>query len=622
MQNRSKRRIQMDASTLERWLNRLVYRFTSSQFILSIILLVVLTYLIVVPIFGLVNRTVTWDAKDMRISREAVPGEFTSFHWKTILTGRTAQGFFYRPLLNTLITGSLAAIFAMLLGSILSWLVTRTDMPGRGWLKTLLTLPYIIPAFALALAWETLFRSPRIGGAPGMFEVAFGMAPPGWLSYGPVPMIITMVWHYFPFTLLLVSGALMTIDAQLEECAQIMGASRWAILRKITFPIVTPALFSAFILTFGKTIGTFVLPFFLGNPVRYHTLSTMLFQSLKLGFEPIAYILSVVLIVITLLAVYFSNRFISKKARQFETVSGKGFKKDPTRLSFWRWPIFGAVFSFACLTSVFPLGLLAYQTLMLVRGRFDLDNLTLHFWIGHSIPSIAHGEPGVLHNPMILSAAWNSIKLASISAFICAIVGLLIAYIVVRYRKSVMSFLLDQISFLPYLTPAIAFGAMYLTLFATRHGPIPALYGTFALLVIISAVKRLPYSVRTGISAVTQIGQELEEAAEIEGASWFTRIRKIVAPLATSGVVAGLMVSFVGLMRELSLIILLITPQTSVLMTLGFRYAEENQIQLSNALVLLVALITIAGELLIWRLGRSRLMRLHEKQMAGGSGEE
>lgn len=607
---------------MDRWLNRLVSRSTSPQFILSVILLVVLLYLVVVPIFGLVGRTVTWDTKDLRVSREAVPGEFTSFHWKTVLTGRSAQSFFYRPLLNTLFTGSVAAILAMFLGGMLSWLVTRTDMPGRGWLKTLLTLPYIVPAFALALAWETLFRSPRLGGQPGMFEVLVGLPPPGWLSYGPVPLIITMVWHYFPFAFLLVSGALVTIDAQLEEGAEILGASRWTILRKITFPIVTPAFLAAFILTFGKTIGTFALPFFLGNPVRYHTLATMLFQSLKLGFEPIAYILSIVLIAITLLVVYISNRFISKKARRFETVSGKGFKAEPARLSLFRWPVFGAVFFVAFATAIFPLGLLAYQTLMLVGGRYDLANLTLHYWVGRSNSTIANGEPGVFHNPLIMKATWNSIQLASVSAFICAIVGLVIAYIVVRNRKSLMSTLLDQISFLPFLAPAIAFGAMYLTLFAAPHGPVPALYGTFALLVVISVVKRLPYSVRTGMSAVTQIGQELEEAAEIEGAGWFRRIRKIVAPLATAGVVSGLMVSFVGLMRELSLIILLITPQTGVLMTLGFRYAEENQIQLGNALVLLVTLITIAGELLIWRLGRSRLVRLHEKQMVGGGQEE
>ncbi len=189
------------------------------------------------------------------------------------------------------------------------------------------------------------------------------------------------------------------------------------------------------------------------------------------------------------------------------------------------------------------------------------------------------------------------------------------AYIVVRNRGSWISTLLDQISFLPFLFPGIAFGAMYLSIFAARHGPVPALYGTFTLLVVISVIKRLPYSVRTGTSAVTQIGQELEEAAEIEGATWFQRIRRIVMPLATAGVVSGLMVTFVGVMRELALIILLITPKTRVLMTLGFRYVEEDVIQLGNALVLLVTLITIVGELIVWQLGKSRLMRLQEKQL-------
>ena len=98
-------------------------------------------------------------------------------------------------------------------------------------------------------------------------------------------------------------------------------------------------------------------------------------------------------------------------------------------------------------------------------------------------------------------------------------------------------------------------------------------------------------------------------------ASWFRRFRQIILPLATSGVVAGMMVSFVGIMRELSLIILLITPSTRVLMTAGFRYAEEDQVQLGNALVMLVTLLTIAGELVIWRLGKGRLANLQEQQM-------
>ena len=134
----------------------------------------------------------------------------------------------------------------------------------------------------------------------------------------------------------------------------------------------------------------------------------------------------------------------------------------------------------------------------------------------------------------------------------------------------------DQIAFVPFLFPTIAFGAMYLTLFAEPVGPIPALYGTFTLLVLISVVSRLPYSVKTGVMAITQIGQELEEAAELAGASWAMRFRRVIMPLASSGVLSGMMVSFVGVMRELSLIILLITPSTRVLMTVGFGYAPKK----------------------------------------------
>jgi len=601
----------------ERWRNIIRYRITSPQFIISVLLLIILSYLVLVPLYGIVERTLIFNDSDTRMTQEIEPGEFTLFHYKNVFHGRISNSFFYKPLLNTLFTGSIAAILALLLGGILSWVVTRTDLPGRGWLKTLLTLPYIIPSFAIALAWETLFRNPNIGGQPGFFQVIFNIPPPQWLSYGPIPMIITMVIHFFPFALLLVSGALTTIDTQLEEGAELLGASRWTILRKITFPIVAPAFIAAFILTFGRTIGTFALPFLLGNPVGYHTLSTMLFKSLKLGFEPISYILGIVLIMITILVVYISNKFLGENLRRFETVGGKGFKGEPTPLGQWRWPTFSLVTLFAFITAIFPLVLLAYQTLMLIDGRFGFENFTFHFWFGESNPEIAHGEPGVLHNPVILGATWNSIRLAIISSVISAILGLIVAYIVVRSRKSFVSTLLDQISFLPFMFPAIAFGAMYLSIFATRHGPVPALYGTFTLLVIISVVKRLPYSVRTGTSAITQIGQELEEAAEIEGASWFQRMRRIVAPLATSGIVSGLMVTFVGIMRELSLILLLITPQTRVLMTLGFAYIEEDQTQLANALVLLVTLITILGELTVWWLGKSRLSRLREKQTTG-----
>ena len=581
--------------------------------LLMLILLTVLTYLVLWPFLQLIIETLTWGEGDRRISRDAVPGEFTWFHWLQVTTGPISGKMLYGPLVNTMKTGIIATALALLAGGILAWCVIRSDMPGKAWLQPILTLPYIVPSFAIALSWEAVFRSPKVGGQPGLYEALLGISPPEWLSYGTFPISITLAIHYFPFAYLLVAGALATIDSQMEEGALITGAGRLMILRRITFPVVAPAFVAAFILTFGKTIGQFALPFLLGAPTQFHTLATMVYANLALGLDSMAFVLAIILIAISLVSIWLSNRFVGNKSRRFETISGKGFRSRVITLGPWRWPVFACVASFGFVTGILPLLLLGYQSLMLIDGFYELNNLTSHFWIGRSNPEIAFGEPGVLHNNIILGATWNTLKLAFISAIIASIFGLAIAYIVVRREGNPIARILDQVAFIPFLFPTIAFGAMYLTLFAEPVGPIPALYGTFSLLVLISVVSRLPYSVKTGITAVTQIGKELEEAAELTGATWGKRFRQIVIPLASPGVLSGMMVSFVGVMRELSLIILLITPSTRVLMTVGFNYAEEGLTQLSNALVLIVAVLTIIGELILLWFGKGKITRLREK---------
>mgnify|MGYP006106354677 FL=1 len=598
----------------KKWIDSAIRRLLLNPVNIALaVLLMVLAYLVLWPFFQLVLETLTWGEGDRRLSRDAVPGEFTWFHWLQATASPISEKMLYSPLLNTLITGVISTILALSAGGVLAWCVVRSNMPGKAWLQPVLTLPYIIPSFAIALAWETVFRSPKVGGQPGLYESILGVAPPEWLSYGTVPISITLAIHYFPFAYLLVAGALATIDSQMEESALISGAGKLTILRKITFPVVAPAFVAAFILTFGKTIGQFALPFLLGAPVQFHTVATMVYANLALGLDSLAFVLAVILIVISLISIWLSNRFIKKKSSRFETIGGKGFRSREVNLGQWRWPVFVTVALFAFIVGILPLILLAIQSIMLIDGFYGLENLTWHFWTGTSNPDIAFGEPGVFHNNNIIGATWNTLKLASLSAVIASIIGLIIAYIVVRRPDNPLANALDQIAFIPFLFPTIAFGAMYLTLFAEPVGPIPALYGTFTLLVLISVVSRLPYSVKTGVTAVTQIGKELEEAAEVAGASWGMRFRRIVMPLASSGLTSGMMVSFVGVMRELSLIILLITPSTRVLMTAGFGYAEEGLTQLSNALVLIVAVLTILGELILWWIGKGRMTRLREK---------
>jgi iron(III) transport system permease protein len=149
--------------------------------------------------------------------------------------------------------------------------------------------------------------------------------------------------------------------------------------------------------------------------------------------------------------------------------------------------------------------------------------------------------------------------------------------------------------------PGIAFGAVYISMFARPVGPIPPLYGTFALLVVVSVAKHIPYSSRSGVSAMMQVGRELEEAGEVAGANVWQRFRRIIFPLTASGFVAGFLLTFITTMRELSLIILLTTPATQLLASQTMAYKENGDDQMANAVIIILIVLVVAGDLIIGR---------------------
>jgi len=239
---------------------------------------------------------------------------------------------------------------------------------------------------------------------------------------------------------------------------------------------------------------------------------------------------------------------------------------------------------------------------MLHPNNYSLSNLTLHFWTGESNMKIADGIEGIFRNPELWNATRNSVLLAVSTAGITALVGILLGYAVVRGRGTLLSKLVEQMAFLPYLIPSIAFGAIYLGMFAKPIGPIPSLYGTFWLLLLVSVVKNFPYSSRSGTAAMMQVGGELEEAALVAGSSWLGRFRQVILPLCRSGLVSGFLLTFITTMRELSLIILLVTPVTRTLPTLTFRYAEQGYHQPGDAITVVLVVIILFAEWLVRRL--------------------
>lgn len=581
---------------------RRVWRWLSRPYVvLGLLLSAMIAYLVITPFFLMIQTTLTWQIEDRRLVSGIIPGEFTLFHWERVFNSVISESMLYQPLLNTLGTSIAVSVLALSIGCLLAWLVVRTDLPLRGFISKVAVIPYMLPSWTISLAWIVVFKNDRIGGSPGLLQSAFGITPPDWISYGPVPIIITLSLHYYSFAYLLVSGALQTLDARLEESGEMLGASRWQVLRKITFPLVLPAILSAFILTFSRSMGSFGTPAFLGNPVRYMVLSTTLFANIQSRLQADGYILCLVLIAISIVTIYLNQRILGVR-KSYVTIAGKGFTANPVRLGRLKIPILILVLIFIIVAVLSPLVFLGYQTLMLKSGDYSFSNLTLHFWIGESNPKIADGIPGVFHDNEILNATWNSVALATVTALVTAVTGILLGYAIVKGRGTILSALIEQFAFLPYLMPSIAFGAIYLGMFAKPIGPIPALYGTFWLLVVASVAKNLPYSSRSGTAAMLQVGAELEEAAYVQGANWFKRFRRIILPLTASGLTSGFLLTFITTMRELSLIILLVTPATRTLPTLTFRYSEQGYHQAADAITMILVVLVLLAEFLVRRL--------------------
>ena len=407
--------------------------------------------------------------------------------------------------------------------------------------------------------------------------------------------------HYAPFAYILIGGILQNMDANLEEAAMLLKASRMKIIRKVTLPIVMPAIFSAFLLTFASSMSAFAVPAFLGTPVRYYVLTTQLYRTLNGVNQGYGYVLAVVMLAVGLFVLAFNQWFVGKR-KSFTTVTGKSSQVSLVKLRGARTPISVGVLFMLLLIAILPLVSFAVESFTMVTGNYNPSNFTSIFWLGKGSTDIANGEPGILRNKYIYLGLWNSIKLSVCCAFVAGTAGVLCGYAVVKRRGSRLSGVVNSLAFFPYLMPAMAFGAIYLSMFTQKNGFIPPLYGTFTLLVLIGSVKYLPFASRAGVNAMLQLSNEIEEAAVIQGVSWWKRMVKIIFPIQKTSFLSGYLLPFISCMRELSLFILLVTPANRVLTTQLFQYNEKGWNQYANAINLLIIVVVLFFNLVINKL--------------------
>jgi len=584
-------------SRRKRCLNWLKNAFTNPYNLLVIVSIVALSVLVVWPLLQMVLTTFQLAPSEARRVK-GTPGDWTLYYWQRILNSSVSANMLYRPLLNSLLIASCVSVGSILVGGLIAWLMVRSDLPGKKFFSLAVIIPYMIPSWCKSMAWISVFKTPRIGGSAGFLSY-LGITVPEWLAYGPVAIICVLIIHYYAYAYLLMSAALRSINSELEEMGEIIGAPRRMMLSKITFPLVLPSILSSFILIFSKSMGTFGVPAFLGMKVSYYTISTMLYSSIKQQQTAVAYTISLILISIAAIVIFLNQRALGTR-KSYATIGGKGGRSNVLSLKKGKVPITVLLACFLGFAVVLPIGILILQSLMLKLGDFSLSNLTLHYWVGQGVKEIFNSEPGVLVNPQFYQVLKNSLKLVVIASFIATIFGQLIGYVNSRGRHLKSGKLVEQLVFIPYLIPSIAFGAMYLSMFSTAKTVtlfghtltvLPSLYGTFALLVLVTVVKNLPFSSRAGTANMLQISVELEEAAHISGAHFLTRFRKIVFPLSKNGFMSGFMLIFMAIMKELDLLVILISPTTQTMPYMAYSYMSGGMEQYSNVVAILMFLV-------------------------------
>ena len=585
----------------KRRLKNLILNVLKNPFNMVVLVsLIILFCLIIIPLLTMISSTFTLAQGELRRVQGHV-GDFTLYYWKYILTGTMANAVLWGPLKNSFVCGFFTVLVSVPLGSVLAWLMIRTDIPGKKVLGLLVTVPYMIPSWTKALAWLAMFRN-STSGANG-FLAGMGIPIPDWLAYGPIAIVLCMSMHYYAFSYIMVSGALRSINSELEEMGEIQGASKAQILRHITLPLILPSVLSATVMTISKSIGTYGVPANLGNRIGYYTLATKMRNFIDQGPQAVGYAMSIVLVLLAALII-FSNQRIVGVRKSYATVSGKGGRATLMPLGKAKKPLMAFLMVFLFLAMVVPFFVLIMETFQITTGAgYGLDNLTLYNWIGKSgqIAKYTNYE-GIFRNPKFFSAFWNTIRLTLIGSIITAICGQFLGYISSRGRGKWYGDLTEQMVFVPYLMSGIAFSTMYFSMFSRPHfgGLMPSLYGTFTLIVLTSVVKHFPFASKSGTANMLSISVELEEAADIAGASFWKRMSSIIVPLAKNGFISGFMLTFISIAKELDLVIIMMTPSTQTMSYLAFTYSQEGYNQMSDAvsvcvLVFILVCYTVAN---------------------------
>jgi iron(III) transport system permease protein len=490
---------------------------------------------------------------------------------------------------NSLVFGIGSTLVAVVLGTSLAYVVVRTDVPFRGALFALVLVPLLVPGVLYTISWIFL-ASPRSGLVNRLLEPLFGSGTVDIFSMGG--MILVEGLHLTPLAFLLLAAAFRALDPSLEESALVSAAPRRTVFRRITLPLVRPALFAAAFIVLVRALEGFEVPALLGVPAGKWVFTSRIWRALtaypaNFG-EAGAY--SISLLVITGVGVFVLSR-LSPRASALETLTGRGSRPTPLRLGRWRWPAAGGICVYLVIAVVLPLLMLVYVSTQQYYSSPSLESL--------SRTTFEHYSAAVTHEGT-LTALRNSVLVCAGAATAVVLLAALASWAVVRTRAR-GRWLIDGVASLPIAVPGVVLGSALL--FIYLRVPLH-IYGTLWILFIAYVTRYLPYGMRYLSVSMTQISRELEESAQVSGAGWWQSFRRIVLPLVAPGLVAGWLFIVAVALRELSSSLLLYSPGNEVISVRIWQLYQSGQLPELAALgVLMVAALTAltAVAFQLWR---------------------
>ena len=462
-----------------------------------------------------------------------------------------AQRGFLDSAMNSAIFSVGSAVFALVLGGVMAWLVERTNTPLKplAYLTTIISMgtPYVlyVSAWLLLLAKSGPINSwyRQITGTTDLLINVYGL--------GGMILIEGLLWS--PLVFLLLGATLRNLNPELEEAARMSGAGPFATIRRITLRLSLPSILALAMLVFIRALEAFEVPALVGLPGRVHVLTTDIYDTMHLTMPPdlgSASALSVMLLVLVSILLYFYGR-LTRNAERFATITGKNFKPHRMDLGLWRYPAAALLVINFVLLLVLPLIILIWASM-------------LPFYQSFSWAAFARITPdnykNVLSSSRYIALLSNTFIIALVTATAVMLIASFTAWLSVR--KAPFAQLLDQLATTPLVFPGIVLGVGVMQLFL--EVPV-GVYGTIWIIVWAFVINYLPYGVRYSFAGMLQVHRELEEAAAVSGADAVTGFRRVVLPLLSPSLIAGWLFIFLLATRVLSLPVLLSGPSSQTM---------------------------------------------------------